>query len=73
MKKYTVCYHISGHWSISEEIEVEAESAPEAYDKAFYEAIPEKEGHTPFSAWVDRVTYKNGRVHYFNTCSGLAY
>lgn len=54
-------------------VEVNANSRYEAYDKAFFEIIPEAEGEMPYSAWVESVTYKSGRVHYFNTCEGLPY
>ena len=73
MKAYYVKYKIHGFFGGEQGIEVHARTAAEAYDKAFYEAIPEKEGETPYSAWVDSVTYNNGNVHYFNTCEGLAY
>ena len=46
----------------------------EAYDTAFYEAIPKaNEGCVPYSAWVTGVTYQNGNYRYFNTCEGLGY
>ena len=50
-----------------------AESAAEAYDKATYVAIPEKEGTVPYSSWVDNVTYQNGKQHFFNNHEGKAY
>ena len=54
-------------------IDVVAGSAAEAYDKATYEAIPEKEGTIPYSSWVANVTYQNGKQHYFNNFEGKEY
>jgi len=45
----------------------------DAYDKAVYELIPEKEGSTPYSAWVHSVTYNNGNYRTFNTFEGKPY
>ena len=69
---YTVAYRMWAH-EIERHIDVLAPNKHEAWEKAFYEAIPEKEGETPYSAWVDSVTYDNGNCRYFNTCEGLAY
>lgn len=52
---------------------VAARSKAEAYDKAVYELIPKKEGSTPYSAWVESVTYQNGNYRLFNTSEGNAY
>lgn len=54
-------------------IDVLATSKADAYDKAVYEAIPEREGETPYSAWVYSVTYQNGNYKRFNTFEGKAY
>lgn len=54
-------------------IDLLANNKEEAYEKAFYEAIPEREGEMPYSAWVSSVTYQNGNVRYFNTSEGNAY
>lgn len=73
MKKYTVKYMM---YCADEEheIEVEATSKCDAYTKATFEEIPNaNDGDHPYSAWVDRVEYRNGRIQYFNTCDGLAY
>lgn len=69
---YTVLYRV---WSSGEvkRIHVIASSKAEAYDIATYEAIPQKEGEPPYSAWVDNVTFSNGNVRYFNTSEGNAY
>ena len=52
-------------------VDVLARNKFEAYDKAVYEVIPEKEGHCPYSAWVSSVTYNSGTCHKFNTCEGM--
>lgn len=69
---YTVSYRV---WSSGEvkRIHVIASSKAEAFDVAIYEAIPQKEGKHPYSAYVDNVTFQNGNVHYFNTSEGNAY
>lgn len=54
-------------------IDVLATSKADAYDKAVFEAIPEREGEIPYSAWVDNVTYNNGKQRFFNTSEGNAY
>ena len=69
MKAYTVKYNCHGYKQIS----FLANNAKDAYIKAFYELIPEREGEMPYSAWVYSVTYQNGKQHFFNTCEGLAY
>ena len=45
----------------------------DAYEKAVYTLIPEKEGCIPYSAWVSSVTYKNGRYREFRTFEGNPY
>lgn len=52
---------------------IAARSKAQAYDKAFYERIPEIEGSVPYSAWVHSVTYQNGNSRIFNTSEGNAY
>ena len=71
MKAYAIRYRMIG----SEEklIDLLANNKEEAYEKAFYEAIPEREGEMPYSAWVSSVTYQNGNVRYFNTSEGNAF
>lgn len=54
-------------------IDLLASSKVEAYDKAVYELIPEKEGELPYSAWVHSVTYNNGNHKVFNTFEGKPY
>lgn len=73
MKAYYVKYKMDGSWSKEKGICVPANSKAEAYDTAVYEMIPEIESHSPYSAWVDNVTYNNGNVRYFNTSEGNAY
>ena len=72
MKKYTVAYRL---WECAKEqtIEVFAHNKEEAYEKADFEAIPEKHGEFPYAAWVESVTYDNGKVKTFNTFEGKPY
>lgn len=67
---YTVAYR---NWEGYGKIDVVAESKADAYERAFFEAIPEKIGETPYSAWVESVTYQNGNERRFNTSEGNAY
>lgn len=73
MKAYYVKYQINGWWEEEKGIGFLAKNKADAYDKAVFELIPEKEGKCPYSAWVHSVTYNNGNVKYFNTCDGKAY
>lgn len=72
MKAYYVRYRM---YNLGEElgIQVLAMNKEDAYDKAVYEAIPQKEGSLPYSAWVYSVTYSNGKYKLFNTFEGKAY
>ena len=54
-------------------IDVLARSKADAWDKAYFEAIPEREGSIPYSAWVANVTYNNGKQRFFNTFEGNPY
>lgn len=54
-------------------IQIPACNKEQAYDKAVYELIPQREGSLPYSAWVESVTYNNGNWHHFNTCEGNPY
>ena len=71
MKTYHVLYN--NRIEFGKGIDVLAKNKYEAWDKAFFEEIPKVEGTTPYSAWVDSVTYQNGNVKFFNTCEGLPY
>lgn len=71
MKAYTVEYRIIG--SEVKRISFLAKNKFDAYDKAVYELIPQKEGETPYSAWVYSVTYQNGNYRRFNTFEGNPY
>lgn len=71
--KHTNCYYVKyimNRWETERGICLLASSKADAYDKAVYESIPDKEGHPPYSAWVSSVTYQNGTVREFNTCGG---
>lgn len=68
---YSVRYNLFGQ--ISDRVDVLAPNKEEAYDKAVYEMIPEKEGGLPYSAWVESVTYQNGNYRQFNTFEGKPY
>lgn len=70
---YHVKYKIIGSCEIEKGIDVVAKSKEDAYDKAVYEIIYDKEQCVPYSAWVSSVTYNNGNCHYFNTSEGLPY
>lgn len=70
---YHVEYLINGTYEEPRSIDVIASSKPDAYDKAVYEIIPEKEGRIPFSAWVASVTYANGNSKEFRTFCGNPY
>ena len=52
---------------------VVAGNKADAYDKAVYEAIPQKAGGLPYCAWVSSVTYANGNYREFNTFAGNPY
>ena len=54
-------------------IQSPAENKLDAYEKAVYTLIPEKEGSIPYSAWVSSVTYNNGNYREFNTFEGKPY
>ena len=50
-------------------IEVNAKNKIDAYDTAVYKVLDT----IPYSAWVSKVTYKNGSSRSFNTFSGKPY
>ena len=72
MKHYCVAYkdHYDGYGKVC----VPARNKYDAYDKAYYEAIPAKHGgRIPYSAWVVSVTYNNGNHREFNSTEGNRY
>ena len=72
MKTYYVRYKM--HEADSEcGIDVIAKNKADAYEKAVFELIPEVEKSTPYSAWVQSVTYNNGNYRMFNTFEGNPY
>lgn len=71
MHSYWVKYRMIGFGVKG--IDVVAKNKADAYDKAVYELIPEKEGSCPYSAWVHSVTYNNGNYRTFNTSEGNPY
>ena len=73
MKVYYVRYLLDGWFSENKGIDVLARNKAEAYEKAVYEMIPEKEGRVPFGAYVSSVTYSNGNYREFNNDYGNAY
>lgn len=77
MKKRTHTYHIeyylNGAFEMPRSVCVVASSKAEAWDKAVYEIIPEKEGRHPYGAWVASVTYANGNHKEFRTFCGNPY
>ena len=72
MKSYYVKYKMHSAGEVLG-ICVNARSKEEAYDKACYEAIPNREYELPYSTWVFEVTYANGKRKFFNTCEGHPY
>lgn len=69
-KVYTVLYNGFGD---TKSIDVLAKNKAEAWEKAVYEEIPQKEGECPYSAWVSSVTYQNGNYRSFNNFEGNPY
>ena len=69
MKTYHVEYLLYANDN-ARGIDVLAKSKEDAYRKAVYEDIPNKEKESPYSAWVSSVTYNNGNYRTFNTFSG---
>lgn len=72
MKAYYVRYKMYSADEVHE-IQSPAENKLDAYEKAVYTLIPEKEGSIPYSAWVSSVTYNNGNYREFNTFEGKPY
>lgn len=72
MKSYDIKYKMHSSGEIRN-INVNARNKEEAYDKAYYEAIPNREYELPYSAWVYGVTYFNGKYQKFNTSEGNPY
>ena len=72
MKAYFVKYRMSLYGDVRG-VGLLAKSKTDAYDKAVYEEIPQKEGCIPYSAWVYSVTYNNGNCTRFNTHEGKPY
>ena len=70
---YTVAYRMREYGGEVERISVIASSKAEAYDTACYEIIPELHAHSPYSVWVESVTYNNGNYKVFNTSEGNCY
>ena len=73
MRTYWVKYYLNGIYEEEKSIHIFAKNKIEAYDKAVYEIIPEKEGSVPYSAWVASVHYGNNEYRTFNTSSGNPY
>lgn len=73
MKAYYVEYRMHSADEVHG-VDLLAKNKADAYDKAVYEIIPEKEdGYFPYSAWVVSVTYQNGNRRRFNTNEGMPY
>ena len=54
-------------------IDVSAKSKRDAYAKATYELIPDKEGASPYASWVASSTSQKGNYRQFNTFAGNPY
>lgn len=67
MKSYTINYYENGMFGELKEETIASDSKENAYFD-FIEKHP-----TVYSAWVESVTYKNGKEHRFNTFSGKPY
>lgn len=64
MRKYIVSVRVG---CSLERREVEAKNAYEAWCKVAYTPV---DGEYPYSAWVEEVIYKTGKVHKFNSSEG---
>lgn len=73
MKAYMVNYYLDGAYEEERSILSPASNKYEAYDRAVYELIPEKEGRIPFAAWVASVTYNNGNYKTFRSFCGNSF
>lgn len=69
-------YHIEYKLHSADKIrslDIVAKNKADAYDKAVYEAIPDREKEMPYSAWLVSVTYNNGNYRRFNNFEGNPY
>ena len=73
MNAYTVKYILDGYYSETKSVSFLAKNKFDAYEKAVFVLIPQQEHKIPYAAWVDNVTYQNGKVHHFNTFAGKPY
>lgn len=69
MKIYTVEYKMHPADKLKF-VTIFAKSKEDAWEKATYEAIPEREGTQPYSSWTAAVKYQNGNYRQFNTFEG---
>ena len=69
---YNVEYRMFAHDQVKS-VDVIARNKEQAYQVATFEVIPEKEEMTPYSAWINSVTYKNGKTRFFNCFEGNAF
>lgn len=73
MKQYTIEYRMIRS-ELPRTIVVKAETKYDAWRKASYEDIPNKEGSAPYSAWVVGVTFQNGNYRsFYDTLEGKPY
>lgn len=64
-RTYHVVYNMN-HWEALEKgVDVVAENKFVALEKATYEVIPNIEDAYPYSAYVESVTYSNGKYRKF--------
>lgn len=54
-----------------EKVHVIAKDKWEAWDKARFEIIPEKNGCEPYNAWVHAIQYKNGNFRVINKSESM--
>ena len=69
---YTVEYKLHSAGEVKF-VDVIASNKAEAYDEAYWIAIPNKEHEYAYSAWTASVTYQNGNHRRFNTHEGKPY
>lgn len=72
MKAYTVKFKMNIGSDVQTIIAL-ANDKEGAYDTAVYDMIPDMYDYTPYSAWVEGVTYQNGNYRVFNTSEDNPY
>lgn len=68
VKAYTIEYYKNGEYEESKEYVIYANSKEQAYDRFMW-----VKNYSVYSAWVSKVTYKNGKEKIFNNFCGKPY